>query len=479
MPQLRLLLVDDNPDDRDLVARSLRPDFGESEILHAYDATSFSAALDGPPCDVVITDFHLRWTDGLATLRASKERWPLTPVIMFTGTGNEEIAVEAMKAGLDDYVVKAPQHFARLTAATHTVLNRSRERRELGAAEARYRNLFTGVPVGLFSLSPRGDILDANPAFAQMAGFPNAIALQSINFGDLFADGEVYREWLRLLDERDVVNHFRALWRRCDSTDIWVECEAHALRDHERITGYEGSVENVSEQERAEVEVVRSFRAMREAVDGAVIAISTLSEWRDAYTAGHQQRVAQLSAVIAKQVCSSPVQRETVRVAAQLHDIGKVAVPLDILSKPSRLNSYEFELVKLHPQVGHDILHHISLPWPVADVVLQHHCRLDGSGYPEGLRGNAICLEARIIAVADVVEAMASHRPYRAALGVESALEEIRTFAGERYDADVVRACCDAFANGFTFAEPTQLHRTIGEHVLPTKIPGKFMAPGA
>jgi PAS domain S-box-containing protein len=458
MAALRVLLVDDDPDDRDLVARCLRPDFGEMEITHAHNTATYDAAVSGEPFNIVITDFHLGWSDGLAVLRTVKARWADCPVIMFTGTGNEEIAVEAIKAGLDDYIVKAPRHFSRLSVAVRSILARSRERRELNDAEARIHELFNGVPVGLYRLSPRGDILDANPYLLSLMGISDPNEVHTLNFGDFFVDGLYYAEWLRRLDEQRVVSRFRAQWRRRDGITVWVECGAHVVAERGKIAHYEGSVEDVTDRVRAELEAERSFYQMRRAVDGTVQAISSLSEWRDAYTAGHQQRVAQLAVQIAERMSIDTVQRETVRIAAQLHDIGKVAVPLDILSKPNRLNEYEYGLVRLHPQVGHDILQHINLPWPVAKVVLQHHCRLDGTGYPTGFRGDAISMEARILTVADVVEAMSSHRPYRAALGVDAALREITEHIGSRFDGDVVKVCREIFAEGFVFDDPISLH---------------------
>ena len=140
-----------------------------------------------------------------------------------------------------------------------------------------------------------------------------------------------------------------------------------------------------------------------------------------------------------------------IRHGGELHDVGKIAIPAEILTRPGRLSDIEFELVKRHPTVGSEILSRACLPWPIAEVALQHHERLNGSGYPSGLKGDEICLPARIIAVADVVEAMSQHRPYRAALGLEAALDEVSRGAGILFDADVVSACVDAFRDGFNF----------------------------
>ncbi|MCX7843973.1 MAG: HD-GYP domain-containing protein [Candidatus Bipolaricaulota bacterium] len=173
---------------------------------------------------------------------------------------------------------------------------------------------------------------------------------------------------------------------------------------------------------------------------------------REPYTAGHQRRVAELACAIAQELGLSAERIQGLRVAALLHDVGKALfVPIEILSKPGKLTDLEMALIREHPRAGYEILRRVEFPWPVAEIVHQHHERLDGSGYPRGLKGEAILLEARILAVADVVEAMSSHRPYRPALGVEAALAEIREKAGKLYDPKVVEACLRVFARGFQF----------------------------
>jgi putative nucleotidyltransferase with HDIG domain len=180
---------------------------------------------------------------------------------------------------------------------------------------------------------------------------------------------------------------------------------------------------------------------LQKAMDGVIHAVSLVVESRDPYTAGHQRRVAELARAIAKEMGLSDWQIMGIYIAGLLHDVGKVAVPTEILSKPGKINQYEFSIIKNHCQVGYEILQRISFPWPVTQAVLQHHERLDGSGYPEGLSGESIILEARILGVADVVEAMSSHRPYRPALGLGSALQEIAQASGVLYDSEVVNAC--------------------------------------
>ena len=191
-----------------------------------------------------------------------------------------------------------------------------------------------------------------------------------------------------------------------------------------------------------------------ETLDGVIRIIAQIVETRDAYTAGHQQRVAELACAMAEKMGFSQDQVKGIHMAGIIHDLGKIAVPAEILSKPGRLNDLEFGLIKTHPVTGYDILKGVEFPWPIAEMVYQHHERMDGSGYPRGLKENEILLEARILSVADVVEAMASHRPYRAALGIEVALDEIYRNRGVCYDSQVVDVCLSIFRDGeFKFGE--------------------------
>jgi putative nucleotidyltransferase with HDIG domain len=184
---------------------------------------------------------------------------------------------------------------------------------------------------------------------------------------------------------------------------------------------------------------------LRESLESAVGAIAATLEARDPYTAGHQRRVAELAAAIGREMRLAPEVVRGLHFGALIHDVGKIQVPAELLSKPTRLTPLEFEFIKTHPQAGYEIVRNITFPWPVADMVRQHHERLDGSGYPQGLKGDAIALEARLIAVADVVEAMASHRPYRASRGIEAALRDIEARRGTWFEPAAVDACVRLF----------------------------------
>jgi len=211
--------------------------------------------------------------------------------------------------------------------------------------------------------------------------------------------------------------------------------ELHRLRNH---------LEDLVAERTAELK--QSEKQLRTSLLDSIMALAAMVEMRDPYTAGHQRRVAQLAVAIAQELRLPQEQVEGVHLAGVVHDVGKIRIPAEILSKPGRLTALEFSLIKEHSQNGYEILKSIAFPWPIAQIVQQHHERLDGSGYPQGLKGHQILLEARIVAVADVVEAMSSHRPYRAAQGINSALKEIEQGRGSVYDAAVVDACLRLFA---------------------------------
>ena len=206
------------------------------------------------------------------------------------------------------------------------------------------------------------------------------------------------------------------------------------------------------EVKRSQEELQRTAENLRRTLGTTIHAMALTVETRDPYTAGHQRRVADLACAIAREMGVPEERVEGLHAAGLVHDIGKIAIPAEILTKPAKLSSLEYLFIQAHPQQAYDILKDIDFPWPIADIVLQHHERMNGSGYPKGLKGDEILLEARIIAVADVVEAMASHRPYRAAIGLEAALDEIKKNVGRLYDPAVVDACFAVFEKGFTLA---------------------------
>jgi len=231
-----------------------------------------------------------------------------------------------------------------------------------------------------------------------------------------------------------------------DGSTIWVELASSFLRDnHFTPTGILTITRNITGRKRTEDKLQQTLDSLRKAFGATIQVMVSAVEIRDPYTAGHQARTADIARAIAEEMGLDQDKIDGIHMAGTIHDIGKLSIPAEILSKPTKLTNIEFSLIKEHPQTGYEILKDIESPWPLAEIVYQHHERMNGSGYPRNLKGDEIIMEARIMAVADVVEAMASHRPYRAALGIEAALEEIEKNRGVFYDDSAVDACLRLF----------------------------------
>jgi HD-GYP domain-containing protein (c-di-GMP phosphodiesterase class II) len=226
----------------------------------------------------------------------------------------------------------------------------------------------------------------------------------------------------------------------------WLITDKIPYRDKEgKLTGVIGLSKDITVQRKAEQKLKTTYQRLKKTMDAAIDTMSKIIEAKDPYTSDHQHRVCQLAVPLARELGLAEDRVEGTRIASLIHDIGKIGLPTEILSKPGKLSDIEFSLIKDHSQIGHDILKSIDFSYPVDQIVLQHHERLNGSGYPDNLKGDKILLEAKIIGVADVVEAMSSFRPYRPALGIDKALEEISQNRGILYDPEVVDACLKLF----------------------------------
>ncbi len=237
-----------------------------------------------------------------------------------------------------------------------------------------------------------------------------------------------------------------------DGTSAWLEARVGLVKEAGKITRLKIIIRDITESKQTVKKLKQSFQQPQETLAGMVSALAAAVEMRDLYTVGHQQRVADLACAIAKEMGFPDENIEGIRLAGIVHDVGKIYVPTEILSKPCKLTEDESEMIKIHPQVAYNILKTVKSPWPIAPIVHQHHERMDGSGYLQGLVREDILYEARILAVADVVEAMASDRPHRPAPGLDQALKEISQNRDILYDAKVVDACIKLLVKkGFEF----------------------------
>lgn len=334
---LRILILEDFAPDIELEVRALRAAGIRFEYRSADTRERFEQELGQFAPDLILADYTLPSFDGQAALRIARERYADIPFIFVAGTIGEERAIELMKNGATDYVLKN-----RLSRLIPSVQRAVREHRDL--------------------------------------------------------------EEKRLAEENLRV----------------------------------------------------SLAKLQKAMEGVVQIISLVIELRDPYTSGHQKRVANLARSIAEEMRLQPDRVEAIFFAGSIHDLGKIHVPAEILNKPAPVSEIEFSLFKMHPQIGYDLLKLLDFPWPIAPIVYQHHERFNGSGYPGGLANDAILPEARILAVADVIESMTSHRPYRAAIDVNSALEHLSMNRGILYDPASVDACVTLFREkGFRFQYDT------------------------
>ena len=319
----------------------------------------------------------------------------------------------------------------------------------LRQSEDKYRSIFENAVEGIFQSTPEGRYLRVNPAHAQIHGYNSPEEfIRSISdiAQQIYVDPNRRTEFLRLLKEQGSVKNFESERYRKDGRKIGVSTNARAVYDESgNVLYYEGTLEDITPRKEAEEKLKETLEMLRKSLAGTIQAMSLTVETRDPYTAGHQRRVADFARAIATEMGLTADQIEGIRTASAIHDIGKISVPAEILSKPTKLSEIEFSLIKVHSQSGYDILKEIDFPWPVARMVLEHHERMNGSGYPQGLPGDKLLIESRIIAVADVVEAMASYRPYRPGLGIDKALDEISKNKGILYDQEVADACLRLF----------------------------------
>jgi len=456
--QNKVLLVDDDEFALWGMAKVLG---GEGyQVVTAASGSEALELLKQDSFDLVLTDLKMPGVDGLEVLRQAKEIAPQAIVLILTGYASLESAIEALREGAYDYLVKPCSgdelklKIERGLERVRLAEERQRAEKALQESEERFKNIFEHSPIGIYQTTPNGCILVANPTLVHMLGYSSLEELAQRNLeSEGYHPNHIRSDFKRRIESEGEIIGLDSAWLRKDGSTLFVRENARAVRDESGNTlYYEGTVEDITERKRAEEELRRSYLELRRALEATVNTLVSAIEMKAPYTAGHQRQVTRLACAIAREMGLPQEQIEGLRMAGLIHDLGKMSIPAEILSKPTQLSELEWGMIKAHPKVGYDILKEIDFPWPVAKIVLQHHERLDGSGYPQGLSGTGILMKARILAVADVVEAMASHRPYRPARGLDKALEEISQNKGVLCDPEVVDVCLKLFAEkGFTF----------------------------
>jgi len=321
-----------------------------------------------------------------------------------------------------------------------------REKEALKGAEEHLRIVVENTYDVIFQLSPLGVIRYVSPKVKEIYGYePEDLIGKHLKKTTPVSELPRALKVLKSALSGEAISNFKINQLDANGKIVTVEINGTPVRKDGKIIAVEGIMRDVTDRKQAEEEVKRSTERLVKAMEDTMQAMAMIVEMRDPYTAGHQRRVTQLACAIAKEIGLSQDQITGLRLAGLIHDIGKVRVPAEILTNPDGLSEAEFTMIKMHPVLGYEILKTMDLPWPIAQIVHQHHERIDGSGYPSGLSGEDIILQARVLAVADVVEAIASHRPYRPARGIDKALEEISQQRGRLYDPRVVDACLKLF----------------------------------
>jgi PAS domain S-box-containing protein/putative nucleotidyltransferase with HDIG domain len=581
----KILLVEDNPGDVRLIEEMIKTagaNLYELVVVGTLDGAL--GRLRQEAFDAIFLDLSLPDSSGLATMKSVQGNAPHVALVVITGLSDEAVALEALKIGAEDFLVKGQFDGPILVRSLKYAITRKWSEDALRETKERYCNIFENTVMGISQALPDGRLITANNAYAQMYGYANAeeMMAEAPDVGQRYANPEDREEVLRILKEKGVMKpreidvirrngtrftvlvsareirdsngnlqyyqaehiditkrklaeealkesekQYRLLadnvhdvifvldmnlkytyispsvkilrgyeaeevlkqqsiehtlapsskniamkafaeimemeksgrreeihqsrmlqleMRRKDGTTVWTEVKFSFVRDkNNQPVGIMGVTRDISERKNADEKLLQTLERLKKAFASTVQVMVSAVEMRDPYTAGHQLRVSNLACAIANEMGLSNDTIEGIKMAGLIHDIGKLSIPAEILSKPTKLTNIEFSLIKEHPLSGYELLKNVESPWPLAQIVYQHHERMNGSGYPRNLKGDEILMEARIIAVADVVEAMASHRPYRPTMGIEATLEEIEKNKGILYDNVVADACLRLF----------------------------------
>jgi PAS domain S-box-containing protein/putative nucleotidyltransferase with HDIG domain len=440
MPRAKILIVEDE----NLVARDL---LNMVKTL-GYEVTDVvqtgEVALKGlshKPPDLALMDIVLKGNvDGISVASVLWEEYSI-PVVYITSFADDVTFERAKMTEPFGYLLK-PFEERELELTIETALYKARMLLLLKEKEQWLSTILRSIGDGIIAINRERRISFINPVAEKLTGWSEREAIgQPLN--------QVFR--LKEMPSPNRASTFSEPYENIllskEGLETLIEQTVTPLpEDKGRGMGEVIVFRDISARKKVEKELQESWARLHRTLQGTIQAISTTIEMRDPYTAGHQRRVAFLAEAIANELKLPEFQVEGIRFAAQIHDIGKIYVPAEILSKPTKLTDLEYTIIKTHPQAGYEILKNIEFPWPIGLIVLQHHERIDGSGYPNGLKDGEILLEAKILSVADVVEAMSSHRPYRPSFGIGKALEEVQIKKGILYDSQVVEACLKIFS---------------------------------
>lgn len=454
MPKpLNVLMIEDSEDDALLLTRALKKNGYEPKVERVQTARDMTRALENSMWNIILCDYHMPAFSGVEAIDLLKKTGLDIPLIIVSGAIGEETALDCIHRGASDYIMKG--NLTRLGMAVERELEekelRDHHRQDeeaLRRSEEKYRTILEDIEDGYYETDLRGNFTFFNSALCRIWRYPPE-ELMGMN----------YRQYTDEPNAKALYKAFTTAYGtglpgklmdyeiiRKDQTRMAAQQSFTLIKDAEgKTVGFRGIVRDISERKALEREREETLEKLQQTLESTVHAMAMAVESRDPYTAGHQRRVADLSYAIAVAMGLESGRIIGLRMASMIHDLGKISIPTEILTKPTKLTNIEFEIVKTHAQAGYEILKDIVFPWPIARIVLEHHEKMDGSGYPKHLKGEDLLTESKILTVADVVEAMASHRPYRPSLKLQEALDEITRNRGILYDADAVAACLTLF----------------------------------
>lgn len=328
------------------------------------------------------------------------------------------------------------------------ITERKKAQEESRESEDKYRTILENIEDGYYEVDLAGNFIFFNESMCKILGYSREemAGMNNRRYTDSEYSKKLFQAFNKVYRTGKTTKEFDWQIIRKDGVKRYIEASVSLLRDmQDKPTGFRGIVSDITERKVAEEKLKRTLESLKRAAGTTIQVLVSALEVRDPYTAGHQSRAADLACAIATEMGLDKNKIEGIRMAGIIHDIGKLSVPSEILTKPASLTKLEYLMVQEHPRSGYEMLKDVESPWPLAEIVLQHHERINGTGYPRNLKVGDILLESRILAIADVVEAMASHRPYRASLGIEAALEEIEKNKGTLYDETAVDACLRLF----------------------------------
>jgi PAS domain S-box-containing protein len=450
---LRVLMVEDSEDDALLLIRTLRKNGYEPTHEQVQTSEDMTLALTQQPWDIILCDFHLPGFSGIDAIALVKKMNLDIPIIVVSGAIGEEMAMDCIHRGASDYIMKG--NLTRLGLAVKRELQEKEMRvshkqneESLRQSEEKYRTILESIGDGYYEVDLAGNFTFFNNAACQIWGYPREemMGMNSRVYTEEATNKKLYQTHNIVYRTGEPGRLFDYEIIQKDGSRKILQSSFTLLKDQDgKAIGFRGIARDITELKKMEMERQKTLVQLRQSLESTIHAMAVTVESRDPYTAGHQRRVADLAYAIALEMNLDENRLTGLRMASTIHDLGKISIPSEILTKPTKLSKIEFEIVKTHAQAGYDILKDIVFPWPIARIVGEHHERIDGSGYPNGLKEKDILLESKILTVADVVEAMASHRPYRAALGVEQALAEIIKNKNILYDGDIVDICLQLF----------------------------------